>query len=727
MFLVIIVLSVVVQGLIALFVFQKNNKNLTNVLFFLLSASLVTWAVINFIITDDPHSSSQLILYRLLMASVVVQNTFFFLFVRTYPSYKLSISSKRLKAYLALSFVAVLTALSPILFTSVEYGAEGARPVTGPGMLIFVLHAGISVVLGLRSLFRLHRKSHGTAKQQVKLILIASVILWGIVPITNFVISIALETLVFARISPIYTLAFSSIIAYAIVAKKLFDIKRAVARSVAYLLSLGSIGLIYGATIFLLSSIFITDNKIDSIARASYITLALMSALLYSPTKKFFDKLTNQIFYRDAYDPEAFLDELNSTIVGTIELGILLRHVTSVIQKNLKTEHCFIEVLPTPTTPSKVIGVGSISLGRVESEYIIHSLEKSGKEVLITDDLRHDNNKLKNLLSSKNIGVIVRLIPSNIQSTEAIAHLIIGTKKSGNVYDKQDIRTLEIISDELLIAIENALRFEEIQGFATKLQTEVNTATSKLQRTNKKLRELDETKDEFISMASHQLRTPLTSVKGYMSMVLEGDAGKITKQQRKLLNQAFVSSQRMVYLIADLLNVSRLKTGKFVIESNPTNLAEVIEGEIGQLRETAKAKKIDIKYEKPKNFPTLTLDETKIRQVIMNFVDNAIYYTPSGGKVKVELSEDKSNVYFKVTDNGLGVPKADQTHLFTKFYRASNARKARPDGTGLGLFMAKKIIDNQGGNLLFESVENRGSTFGFCFEKKKHLVKKHTP
>src|SRR4029077_9353625 len=122
-----------------------------------------------------------------------------------------------------------------------------------------------------------------------------------------------------------------------------------------------------------------------------------------------------------------------------------------------------------------------------------------------------------------------------------------------------------------------------------------------------------ETKDEFISMASHQLRTPLTSMKGYVSMVLEGDAGKVSTMQRKLLDQAFVSSQRMVYLIADLLNVSRLRTGKFIIEAKPTNLPDVIEGEIGQLIETVKGKGLELSFDKPKGFPTMNLDETKIR------------------------------------------------------------------------------------------------------------------
>jgi signal transduction histidine kinase len=227
-------------------------------------------------------------------------------------------------------------------------------------------------------------------------------------------------------------------------------------------------------------------------------------------------------------------------------------------------------------------------------------------------------------------------------------------------------------------------------------------------------------------MASHQLRTPLTSIKGYLSMVLEGDAGKVSSTQREMLNQAFFSSQRMVYLIADLLNISRLNTGKFVIELSKVNLAEVVKEELTQLEETAASHSLTLSYDKPKNFPDLMLDETKTRQVIMNFVDNAIYYTPKGGHINVQLVNSADTVTLKVQDDGIGVPKSEQPHLFTKFYRAGNARKARPDGTGLGLFMAKKVIAAQGGSIIFDSSEGKGSTFGFLFSKAK-LVPNPTP
>ena len=272
--------------------------------------------------------------------------------------------------------------------------------------------------------------------------------------------------------------------------------------------------------------------------------------------------------------------------------------------------------------------------------------------------------------------------------------------------------------------LEHLGRTAEASGLAldNKLLTEENIAVlRKLKVSNTKLRELDEAKDEFISMASHQLRTPLTSVKGYLSMLGEGDAGKLNEMQKKFVDQAFISSQRMVYLIADLLNVSRLKTGKFIIEAHPAYLPDVIESEIAQLYETVKSRGLTMEYDKPKSFTMLNLDETKIRQVIMNFADNAIYYTPKG-KIKISLTEDADAVEFTITDSGMGVPKAEQHHLFTKFYRAGNARKSRPDGTGLGLYMAKKVVIAQGGSLIFKSAEGKGSTFGFRFNKSKLAV-----
>ncbi len=309
--------------------------------------------------------------------------------------------------------------------------------------------------------------------------------------------------------------------------------------------------------------------------------------------------------------------------------------------------------------------------------------------------------KLKQAIPIKSL-YVVKLQARDIM----VGVMVVGSLSPVADFRSSEANLLARLSEALGIALDNRLLFEENQEILRQLQ-----------KTNVKLRELDKTKDEFISMASHQLRTPLTAVKGYLSMILEGDAGPVKKQEKEMVQKAFDAAQKMVYLIADMLNVSRLQTGKFIIENQPTDLAKLVEGEVSQLQGTASEKKLKLAYEKPSKFPLMNLDETKIRQVVMNFLDNAIYYTPSGGSVTAELTASDGQVSFTVSDTGLGVPAAVQHHLFSKFYRADNARKMRPDGTGLGLFMAKKVVATQGGAIIFKSTEGKGSTFGFSFPR----------
>ncbi len=297
-------------------------------------------------------------------------------------------------------------------------------------------------------------------------------------------------------------------------------------------------------------------------------------------------------------------------------------------------------------------------------------------------------------------------------SDKLIGYLILGTAVSRTDTSAYIRNLVERLTSTVSIAVENGLLYKELQE-----------ASARLRQQNIRLQELDKSKDEFISMASHQLRTPLTTIKGYLDMVLQGDVGPITKNERVYIRKAFDGAQKMVYLIGDLLNVSRLQSGKFVIENAPTNLAKLIEGEASQLEEEIDNKKLKFSYHKPDEFPVLNLDATKIRQVVMNFLDNAIHYTPASGSITVDLHATDKEITFTVTDTGIGVPAHLQHQLFTKFYRADNARKVRPDGTGLGLFMAKKVVAAQGGAIIFKSTEGKGSAFGFSFPRAALEIK----
>jgi signal transduction histidine kinase len=180
----------------------------------------------------------------------------------------------------------------------------------------------------------------------------------------------------------------------------------------------------------------------------------------------------------------------------------------------------------------------------------------------------------------------------------------------------------------------------------------------------------------------------------------------------------------MVNLISDLLNVSRLSAGRFLIQTKPTDMVDMIRDEVRQLETHASVKDLKLIFEPPAQaLPMAEIDDNKTRQVVMNFIDNAIYYTPSGGSVTVTLDQTGEYVRLRVTDTGIGVPEVAKKKLFSKFFRADNAMSVRPDGTGLGLYLARRVIEDQGGTILFNSTIGKGSTFGFELPLRPVAVK----
>jgi signal transduction histidine kinase len=166
------------------------------------------------------------------------------------------------------------------------------------------------------------------------------------------------------------------------------------------------------------------------------------------------------------------------------------------------------------------------------------------------------------------------------------------------------------------------------------------------------------------------------------------------------------------------LNVSRIEAGTFVIEPTPVDLNKLVSEQVSELGPEAQEKEVFLRYYAPEHpLPLVEVDEQKISQAIMNLIDNAIYYTPRGN-VSVYLNSDEQNVVFKVVDNGIGVPEAQKSMLFKKFARADNAKKQRPSGNGVGLFLVKLVVEAHGGSIIFESSEGKGSTFGFAIPMK---------
>jgi signal transduction histidine kinase len=244
-------------------------------------------------------------------------------------------------------------------------------------------------------------------------------------------------------------------------------------------------------------------------------------------------------------------------------------------------------------------------------------------------------------------------------------------------------------------------RKEELQEIATKLAV-----------ANEELRRLDNTKSEFISIASHQLRTPLTAIKGFLSLVLEGSYGKLSAEVEDVLNKVYSANNHLVDLVENLLNISRIESGRIQYQFVPTEIEGIVRELADAFSVVAKGRKINLAFVYPEvPVPPFLMDAQKIREVISNMIDNAIKYTQEGG-ITVRLTSDDEKVRISVKDTGVGIAPEDLPILFQKFRRGKESGKVNVSGTGLGLYVGKSFAEAHGGRMTIESEGvGKGSTF----------------
>ncbi len=231
---------------------------------------------------------------------------------------------------------------------------------------------------------------------------------------------------------------------------------------------------------------------------------------------------------------------------------------------------------------------------------------------------------------------------------------------------------------------------------------------------NEKLQNQDAARSEFVSIVSHQLRTPLAGTKWTLDMFINGDMGELGVEQKTLLQKVSDSNNRMIQFVNDLLSISRIDTGRLEFNFVPVDLERILESVLIDIYPLSNKKQITINFRgKGLKLPKVDADPDKIRAVFQNLIENSVKYTSNGGHVTVELRNRGPEIMVSVVDDGMGIPKDEQKNIFTRFYRAPNAVKMYTEGSGLGLYLVYNIVKGHGGKVWFESDGGKGSAFYF--------------
>lgn len=699
--LLIVIISALGNLILGVSTLIKNPKSATNKLFLSLTFVLSLYVLFNHFAITQVLDHTTLFWIRMVMADALFIGWLFFLFMHTFPHNNVKL--KPLWFILSLIFTLALVPLtfSSLLFSGVQPNTY--QPIPGPGMVLFMIQTTLFTGGGTIILIKKFLHAKGVEKIQLRLFLMGAIVMFSLIFLTNVIFVVILNISNFVSLLPIYILIFVGFINYAIIKHRFLDIGLLIFRAISFSLITLIIIVIYALALF--SFIRLIPESLHAIFN---ILLALILVYSYNPIKHAIESLTKNIFYKQSYSSSQLLEDLGKILRSTIALDTLTKLTLDKLTDTLHITYGAYYLSQKDKADFHVYTKGNHHQDFTSPE--VETLIKvSGNRLIVFEDL--DESPPKMLLRDNQISVV---IPLKVK-TNNHGLLVLGEKASGEIYSQQDIDVLEIFLPQISVAIQNAKSVDEIRRFNLTLKEEVERATHDLRSANRNLKHLDKLKDEFVFIATHELKNPVTAMKGYLSMLQEGLFGPLPEKIKDPLDQLQISNQQLVDLVNDLLQIARSEAKTLTINCETVDIVPIIDTVIENLRPLANQKKLSLTH--PKTAQLLVkADPNRVKEIVNNLVSNAIKYSNSGA-ISITHTLDKHHITTSVKDQGVGIAKEDQKKLFTRFYRVeAEAAKGIP-GTGLGLFIVKKLIEKMGGQIWYQSVKGEGSTFHFSLPR----------
>jgi signal transduction histidine kinase len=688
-------------------VFWKDRRKILNITYFLLALSVSAWGFSYSIWLLQNNPESALFWARTLNLCSSLIPVFYLHWILSL----LKINKKKLLVFFYFfTFVFLLFGYSNYFISGTKSILQFPYFPQANWMYIFwlVFGWGGAIIYTFSLLINNIKKVQGNYRLQLIYVLVGSAVgfLGGT---TNHFLMLGFSWFppFGSPLAGLYPLVF----AFAMVKHRLMDIKLVMRRYSVHLASLGII-LIIATTIKYFIELYYTDYSIwfD-------VFILLCSISVYPDVKNYFYRLANKYFFSSLYDSSEVIATLSEKLRSTLEAERIYEYIYQTLSNAFH-----IKAFGVLTYEKNNVYIVRYNQGfKVEvqtsfpGDEALHKMFVEQNKIIITEEVKRiglfEGSQMIDLFLKMKVEI---LAPLNVKD-KTIGLIVLGAKESGDMYNEEDLKVLEVVGAQAAISLENALLYEETKNFNIKLEKEVEKATRDLRRANTQLKKLDAAKSEFISIASHQLRTPLTVIKGYISMMLEGNFGTLTKLEEESLDKVFQSNERLIQLVENLLNISRIESGRLQFDFHEVDLNEMVESVIDELSGNAKKKGLILQYKAPPQpLPKIKIDDEKIRQVVMNLIDNAIKYTKQGS-VTVKLEQIGKKIKFSVADSGMGIRPEDMVNLFKKFSRGTGTSLVHTEGTGLGLYVARMMISAHKGKIWAES-DGEGKGSKFCFE-----------
>ncbi len=468
-------------------------------------------------------------------------------------------------------------------------------------------------------------------------------------------------------------------------------------------------------------------------------TLFLLNVFVIFLTLSFLFVFVRFTYQRLIYQKKAILaaQKINKIILGDLNLEAVAQKIADYIPNELKFATGVLALYDKERKVLRRIAASHTE----EAEKAIQSLRVPFTQIEI--DINDPNNLMARSLREKKPFTTTRvydvLCPvlseeeaAKIQSimktrttliyplymeNEPIGVFVASTPKKESAINSYEYTIFQMFVDGSSIALQHALLYHSL-----------SSATHQLEEANAQLQKLDQLKDEFVSLASHELRTPMTAIKSYLWMALAGRGGPLTDKQYYYLERAYNSSDRLIKLVNDMLNISRIESGRIALNLEQVDIEKLTHEVYEEVLPRAEELGLSIIISHGINIPTVIADATKIKEVLINLIGNSLKFTPRGGSININFTSDGKFVTVNISDNGIGIASEDMPKLFQKFGilpGSYTVNKNATVGTGLGLYICKSIVQMHGGKIsAFSEGIGKGATFSFTLKKFEDSDKK---